>query len=68
MTDNSTEITSAEIGAQLSQLALLGYRFTRPFTSRTHYSDATPPEKLVKAIILDTETTGTDSALLSWAW
>lgn len=61
MTTDPTEITSAEIGSQLFQLSQLGYRFTRPFTSRTCYSDATPSEKLVKAIILDTETTGTDS-------
>lgn len=47
-----------EIEAQLLQLTNLGYRFTRPLSARTSYSDETPPEKLLKAIILDTETTG----------
>lgn len=36
------------------------YRVTRPFTPRTSYSDALPPAKLLKAAILDTETTGTN--------
>lgn len=36
------------------------YRVTRPFVERSFYSDAPPPAKLVKAAILDTETTGTN--------
>jgi len=36
------------------------YRVTRPFNPRTSYSDALPPSKLLKAAILDTETTGTN--------
>lgn len=59
---DSKELTPPEIDEQLAQLSRLGYRFTRPFISRTSYSDATPSGKLVKAIILDTETTGTDSS------
>ena len=34
------------------------YRITRPFTPRAFYCDAPPPSNLLKAIILDTETTG----------
>ena len=34
------------------------YRITRPFTPRTFYSEANPPPKLLKAAIIDTETTG----------
>lgn len=47
-----------EIKAVLSKLTELGYRFTYPLPDRTKYSDANPPEKLFKAVILDTETTG----------
>lgn len=47
-----------EIKAMLSMLTELGYRFTYPLPDRTEYSDANPPEKLFKAVILDTETTG----------
>jgi len=36
------------------------YRVTRPFSERSFYSDASPPAKLLKAAILDTETTGTN--------
>lgn len=38
------------------------YRVTRPFVARSSYSDTPPPEKLLKAAILDTETTGTVQA------
>lgn len=34
------------------------YKVTRPFSPRTSYTDTTPPAKLVKAAIVDTETTG----------
>ena len=47
-----------EIKAVLSKLTELGYRFTYPLPDRTKYSDANPPEKLFKVVILDTETTG----------
>ena len=39
-----------------------GYKVTRPLIERAFYSDATPPPKLLKAAILDTETTGTNQA------
>jgi DNA polymerase-3 subunit epsilon len=51
-------ISSDELGAILAKLADKGYRFTSPLTQRVFYSNASPPEKLLKAIILDTETTG----------
>ncbi len=35
-----------------------GYRVTRPFEARSTYSDLPPPAKLLKAVVLDTETTG----------
>ena len=35
---------------------------TRPFTPREFYSSDSPPSKLLKAAILDTETTGTNQA------
>jgi DNA polymerase-3 subunit epsilon len=38
------------------------YKITRPFTERTSYSNETPPGRLLKAAILDTETTGTNQA------
>ena len=34
------------------------YRVTRPFTPRTLYSEVNPPAKLLKAAIIDAETTG----------
>jgi len=40
------------------------YKVTRPFTPRTSYSDEAPPAKLVKAAIVDTETTGIDQAAI----
>lgn len=38
------------------------YKITRPFVERTSYSDENPPGRLLKAAILDTETTGTNQA------
>ena len=43
----------------LAWLKASDHRVSRPFSARTSYSDATPPAKLLKAAILDTETTGT---------
>ena len=43
-------------------LKAMDYRVTRPFVERKFYSDEPPPAKLVKAAILDTETTGTNLA------
>lgn len=39
-----------------------GYRVTRPFEPRTNYSDSPPPARLLKAAVLDTETTGMNQA------
>ncbi len=38
------------------------YKVTRPFTPRTIYSEANPPAKLLKAAIIDAETTGISHA------
>ena len=46
----------------LKWLAEGGYQVTRPLIERSFYSDETPPPKLLKAAILDTETTGTNQA------
>jgi DNA polymerase-3 subunit epsilon len=61
MTPDPAMHTLPEIDAQLSQLVKLGYRFTRSHTPRSSYSESTPPQNVVKAIVLDTETTGLDS-------
>ena len=54
---NSSQYNLEEV---LTWLKAKDYRVTRPFVERSFYSDATPPAKLVKAAILDTETTGTN--------
>ena len=46
----------------LKWLANDGYKVTRPLIERSFYSDEPPPAKLLKAAILDTETTGTNQA------
>ena len=46
----------------LKWLANDGYKVTRPLIERAFYSDQPPPAKLLKAAILDTETTGTNQA------
>ena len=56
------DLSEIEIKLLLAQLSNIGYRFTRPFTARESYSDIPPSEQLLKAIILDTETTGVDHA------
>ena len=53
---------SFDLNAALNWLKSQDYRVTRPFTPRTFYCDATPPAKLLKAAILDTETTGINPA------
>jgi len=47
----------------LAWLKANDYRVTRPFAPRAFYSDAAPPAKLLKAAILDTETTGTNQSV-----
>ena len=54
---NPTEYNLEDV---LTWLKEKDYRVTRPFVERSFYSDAPPPAKLVKAAILDTETTGTN--------
>lgn len=54
---NPTQYNLDEV---LDWLKTEDYRVTRPFVERSFYSDAPPPAKLVKAAILDTETTGTN--------
>jgi len=51
-------MTTYNLNDVLTWLNSQDYRVTRPFTPRTSYSDALPPAKLLKAAILDTETTG----------
>ncbi|OIQ89737.1 DNA polymerase III PolC-type [mine drainage metagenome] len=46
----------------LSWLKAKEYRVTRPLVPRPSFSAAPPPAKLLKAAILDTETTGIDQA------
>ena len=53
---NPTEYNLEEV---LTWLKEKDYRVTRPYVERSFYSDAPPPAKLLKAAILDTETTGT---------
>ena len=51
-------MTTYNLQDVLTWLNSQDYRVTKPFTPRTSYSDALPPAKLLKAAILDTETTG----------
>ncbi len=59
LTQQQSEFVLDEV---LSWLKENDYRVTRPFSPRETYSDAPPPAKLLKAAILDTETTGTNQA------
>jgi DNA polymerase III subunit epsilon len=56
MTLKNTELF--DLSLVLDWLKSQNYRVTRPFTPRLSYCDAMPPAKLLKAAILDTETTG----------
>ena len=51
-----------DLNAALELLTASGYRVTRPFEAPTSYSDVAPTGKLVKAAVLDTETTGLNPA------
>ena len=44
----------------LESLKELGYRFTRPLEVRSSYLTEPTNNKMLRAVILDTETTGTD--------
>lgn len=52
------QINEYNVESMLLQLTELGYRFTRPLKNRSTYSNESQPDNLIKAIILDTETTG----------
>ena len=52
----------AEIAQVTEWLAQADYHVIRPLQVRSTYSDSPPPEKLITVAILDTETTGTNTA------
>jgi DNA polymerase-3 subunit epsilon len=60
MTEQHTN--SFDMGLVLEWLKSQDYRVTRPFTPREVYCDEPLPSKLLKAAILDTETTGINLA------
>jgi len=55
MAENPKEFNLNEV---LDWLQSNNYKVSRPFTPRTAYSEDVPPGKLLKAAIVDTETTG----------
>ena len=55
-------INSFSLDSASDWLKSQGYKIIRPLVPRTSYCDASPAVKLLKAAILDTETTGTNSA------
>jgi len=56
-------MTTYNLQDVLTWLKSHDYRVTRPFSPRNNYSDTKPPAKLLKAAILDTETTGTNQII-----
>lgn len=60
--DYSVEPNPQQVTRVTQWLALGGYRVISPLPLRTSFSDAQPPEKLITVAILDTETTGTNTA------
>jgi len=54
----SMSTTNPDLNKAIELLSNSGYRVTRPFEPPTSYSDERPTGKLVKAAVLDTETTG----------
>lgn len=59
---NTTTLENSELDGAIELLKAHGYRVSRPFESRTTFSESPPPGKLLKAAILDTETTGMNQA------
>jgi DNA polymerase-3 subunit epsilon len=55
---NTKTLENSELAGAMDLLKIHGYRVSRPFQARTAYSESPPPDKLLKAAILDTETTG----------
>lgn len=51
-------IDSFELNSAIESIKSLGFKVIRPLTSRICYTDAPPPDKLLKVAILDIETTG----------
>ena len=54
--------TNDDLSNAIELLTNSGYRVTRPFEAPASYSDTSPSGKLVKAAVLDTETTGLNPA------
>lgn len=60
--ENNLHIDSdEEIQELVVRLSELGYRFTKPLKNKVSYSEGIPEGELIKAVILDTETTGLNS-------
>jgi DNA polymerase-3 subunit epsilon len=57
------DISKYNLDEILDWLKSQNFKVTRPFEPREFYSAAPAPSKLLKAAILDTETTGTNQAL-----
>ncbi len=51
---------SFDLDSAVESIKSLGFRVIRPLTSRICYTNTPPPDKLLKAAILDIETTGLD--------
>ena len=62
MVSTFTELSKIDQSVMLDQLTSQGYRFTRPLVPRAFYHEDLANQKLLTAIILDTETTGTSYA------
>ena len=60
--DFSGTPTPAQIAKATEWLAQADYRVLRPLKVRANYNNSTPPSKLITVAILDTETTGTNTA------
>ena len=57
---NKTQTNKADVDMLLESLREVGYRFTRPLEVRSSYLTESTNNKMLRAVILDTETTGTD--------
>ncbi len=57
---NKPQNNNADVDLLLDSLKALGYRFTRPLQVRSSYLTEAINTKMLRAVILDTETTGTD--------
>jgi DNA polymerase-3 subunit epsilon len=57
---NNPQNNNPDLDMLLDSLKALGYRFTRPLEVRSSYLIEPTNTKMLRAVILDTETTGTD--------